>query len=311
MRAKDFLIWLLLRAVVSEGKGWGNQVKLHPLPVEKEVQKVSGKSSSSGFPVNVKENRVKRVSLGSSSIVAAKGNEEDGKIIKKGGLIAATPTTSFSPFEESKMLPWQASLILKALFPNRHGNGGKNGVTVPPPTAITSWGSSLTRGRKWMNTRSGKFFANGLQMMEQGARRLYEQFALHRRSLVVGLQGLLIAAVVLAVLRRLGNWYKGMAEYELLLDSTDYEYQAYGGCFNGIGSSLMSSMNMTAISEYRYTHLMRRLVDSLDVPCFPVAMKSFASETGRDVALLLEVRLTLTLPSPHSQFFPINRSPVH
>ena len=42
-------------------------------------------------------------------------------------------------------------------------------------------------------------------------------------------------------------------------------------------------------SEYRYTHVMRRLVDALDVPCFPVAMKSFASETGRDVALLLEV----------------------
>ena len=283
---------------MCETKGWsGNQVKLLPLPVEKEVQKVVTRqgTSSSSF-AKLKEMGIKSKSSGGTSIVA-KGNEDDGKVtrspVKKGDL-KATPDT---PLDESKMLPWQASLILKALFPNRHlTNGGKNVVSPHPATAAatSSLSSSLSRGRKWMNTKSGKFFANCLQVMEKGVRRMYEQFALHRRTLVVGLQGLLIAAVVLAVLRRLGNWYKGMAEYELLLDSTDYEYQAYGGCFNGIGSSLMSSVNMTAISDYRYTHVMRRLVDSLDVPCFPVAMKSFASETGRDVALLLEVGVALT-----------------
>ena len=235
MFAKQFFVWFLLRAVVCDAKGLiENQFKLLPLPtVEKDIQKVvSGKSSH-------------RMSSSSSSIVA-NGKVEDGKhpSMKKGGTKA---TSSMTTVEESKMLPWQATLILKTLFPNRYTNGGKNSVSPPSTTVSSSLSSSFTRGRKWMNTKSGKFLAHCLQMMEQGVRRLYDQFALHRRSLVVGLQGLLIAAVVVAVLRRLGNWYKGMAEYELLLDSTDYEYQAYGGCFNGIGSSLMSSMNMTAI----------------------------------------------------------------
>jgi hypothetical protein len=85
-----------------------------------------------------------------------------------------------------------------------------------------------------------------------------------------------------------------MAEYELLLDNTDYEYQAYGGCFNGIGGSLMASLNHTAVAEYKYTQLVRNLVGALDVPCFPQTMTNFAIETGKDVAVLLgdfDVRL--------------------
>lgn len=66
-----------------------------------------------------------------------------------------------------------------------------------------------------------------------------------------------------AILRRLGNWYKGMAEYELLLDHTDFDYQAYGGCFNGLGSALMASVNQTAVREYRYSNLVRRLRNAL------------------------------------------------
>ena len=54
-----------------------------------------------------------------------------------------------------------------------------------------------------------------------------------------------------------------MAEYELLLDHTDFDYQAYGGCFNGIGSSLIASINQTAAVEFRYSNLIKRLRNSL------------------------------------------------
>ena len=202
----------------------------------------------------------------------------------KSSKVSKRTVKPFTAFEEAKMLPWQASLMLKLMrgvLPGRFSAG--------PDAAGTKEELSLAnRGSRWTNTRSGKLLAACLNWVELGLQRLYNRFVMHRRTLVVGVKASIIALFALALLRRLGNWYKGMAEYEVLLDNTDYEYQAYGGCFNGIGSSLMSSMNLTSVSQHRYTHLMRRLVDSLDVPCFPIAMKSFAVETGRDVALLLE-----------------------
>jgi len=56
----------------------------------------------------------------------------------------------------------------------------------------------------------------------------------------------------------------GLAEYEVLLDHTDHEYQAYGGCFNGIGASLLAALNGSAVVKHHYSHLASRLVDALD-----------------------------------------------
>lgn len=45
------------------------------------------------------------------------------------------------------------------------------------------------------------------------------------RALGLLSRALFFGFVGVAVLKRIGNWYKGMAEYEILLDRADYEYQ--------------------------------------------------------------------------------------
>ena len=98
----------------------------------------------------------------------------------------------------------------------------------------------------------------------------------------------LFSIVAVAILKRIGKWYKSMADYEILLDRTDYGYQSYGCNLNNAANALLSSINQTAIVEYQHQVLFQKLTTSLENPCFPHMMNDYAVQTGREIALLLE-----------------------
>jgi hypothetical protein len=174
--------------------------------------------------------------------------------------------------DETKMLPWQATLLLRIIRPK----------------FLYKEEKAVIKSQSRENLYTVKILKNSYKWLERIFERFLSWGSSHQETFKLIGKASVFTLIGLAILRRLGNWYKGMAEYELLLDHTDYEYQAYGGCFNGIGSSLMASINNTAVVQYRYNHLMRRLKNSLDTPCFPQTMKDFSLETGRDVSQLLE-----------------------
>jgi len=60
-----------------------------------------------------------------------------------------------------------------------------------------------------------------------------------------------------------------------------------GNIFHGIGASLISSLNQSAMQELKYSELCDKLRLSLEQQCFPQTMRTFSVKTGRGVAVLL------------------------
>lgn len=83
------------------------------------------------------------------------------------------------------------------------------------------------------------------------------------------------------------NWYRGMAEYELLLDQRDKEYQTHGAVLHDIGVHILSSLNHSAISALKYDNLYDKIVSALEKPCYPQLMNSYSLQAGRTVAVIL------------------------
>ncbi|KAJ1443991.1 hypothetical protein B484DRAFT_389157, partial [Ochromonadaceae sp. CCMP2298] len=89
------------------------------------------------------------------------------------------------------------------------------------------------------------------------------------------------------LIRKLSNWYSGMAEYELLLDEKDFLYQSQGMTLHGIGASLIASLNQTALQTLKLDSLCGKIVLALDRPCFPQMMRQYCEQQGRANAVLL------------------------
>jgi len=60
-----------------------------------------------------------------------------------------------------------------------------------------------------------------------------------------------------------------------------------GNIFHGIGVSLISSLNQSAMEELKYSELFDKLRLSLEQQCFPQTMRTYSVKTGRGVAVLL------------------------
>ena len=150
--------------------------------------------------------------------------------------------------DETKMLPWQATFLLRLVKPKFLQEQEETFSTASNSREKLMSVQILNNFYKWV----AKFID---RLSDWGLR--------HQKNFGIAAKASVFTFIGFAILRRLGNWYKGMAEYEILLDHTDFEYQAYGGCFNGMGSSLTASINQTAVVEYQYSHLMRRLKNSL------------------------------------------------
>ena len=76
-------------------------------------------------------------------------------------------------------------------------------------------------------------------------------------------------------------------EYEILLDKTDFIYQSYGSNLNGVGSWLISSMNQTAVQQYGYTQTLKNFENTIEIPCFPQSMQSYAVQMGKEIIPLI------------------------
>lgn len=191
------------------------------------------------------------VSILAPDVLAAKPNSIPQKV-----LITPAPrknneeTSIFSKFripDETKMLPWQATVLLRIIKPKFLQEQEEKFLQSSSREKLL-YVQVVNNFYKWIAKCFDKLSNWGLR---------------HQKNFHVAAKASLFTFIGFAILRRLGNWYKGMAEYEILLDHTDFSYQAYGGCFNGMGSSLTASINQTAVVEFRYSHLMRRLRNSL------------------------------------------------
>ena len=78
-----------------------------------------------------------------------------------------------------------------------------------------------------------------------------------------------------------------LTEYEILLDKTDFIYQSYGSNLNGVGSWLISSMNQTAVQQYGYTQTLKNFENTIEIPCFPQSMQSYAVQMGKEIIPLI------------------------
>ena len=160
-----------------------------------------------------------------------------------------------------RTLPWQAKMLMKMF-----------GVTAKDDDADADGSGQLSVPTSRLQER--------LRWLFVVAARVQTWMSSHRRTFGLLTRACVFSFLGLALLRRVGNWYKGMAEYEILLDRTDHDYQAYGCTLNGIGTTLLSSINQTAVTQYKHTQLCRRLVAALDAPCFPQMMTDYAVQVS-------------------------------
>lgn len=89
--------------------------------------------------------------------------------------------------------------------------------------------------------------------------------------------------VGVAIVRRWMAWFSsGVAEYELLLDDKDMEYQTFGGHADGMVSRVLHR-----ISSAGNDQALPKVTAALNRPCFPAKMRRCAMETSKDLALIL------------------------
>ena len=170
----------------------------------------------------------------------------------------------------SVTLPWQAKMFEKVLGLDRSNSESRDAV------------KEIRRQSNWQSLWISTF-----EVMKRFAAPLAVWANRHKALFAFGCKTSVYTVFGLLILRKISNWYKGMAEFELLLDNTDYEYQTYGFILNDVSGSIISSINQSAVNEYKYSYLYRKLIDSLDTPCFPQMMSDYSIQTGREVAVLI------------------------
>lgn len=110
------------------------------------------------------------------------------------------------------------------------------------------------------------------------------------------------------VLKCFESWYKGMAEFEILLDSTDLEYQSFGSNMHAVSTSLVHILDPFDVTDRRLASMYNKLSVAMDTPCFPKTMHEYISRVGQDIAVLLSdvdawLRLDVGQHSPQDQAF--------
>ena len=62
------------------------------------------------------------------------------------------------------------------------------------------------------------------------------------------------------MIKRLIHWYTGVTEYELVLDSKDYEYQRYGGGrVDEVGTAYLAQLNTTFTEIFQFQPLLEKI----------------------------------------------------
>jgi hypothetical protein len=68
-----------------------------------------------------------------------------------------------------------------------------------------------------------------------GIKALLQYWQLSKSKVIIYSKISLVIVISVYIFGKIGNWYKRVAEYELLLDSTDVEHHEYGCNLNDIG----------------------------------------------------------------------------
>jgi hypothetical protein len=89
------------------------------------------------------------------------------------------------------------------------------------------------------------------------------------------------------VARRVVNWYRGISDFEVLLDKRDVQYHTHGGVLRQAAVTVLSGVNHTAVTELKYEALYDKIVSALDKPCYPQLTQGYCVHTGRTTAVLL------------------------
>jgi hypothetical protein len=84
--------------------------------------------------------------------------------------------------------------------------------------------------------------------------------------------------------RLIGRWYKGVAEYELLLDSADSEYHKYGCSLTDIGGDLLQDWRSQEDLDEGLQFVRQFLDTTLRASCFPRKYLEYAQAVGRDAS---------------------------
>eukprot|EP01036_Dinobryon_divergens_P028176 gene28176-37077_t len=103
----------------------------------------------------------------------------------------------------------------------------------------------------------------------------------------VGAKYAMASYIGIILVRRLLHWYSGMADYEILLDRKDRSYHLYGCNLNGIGISIISSLNRTETDALGCKQLCHNILRTFERPCFPQSFNEYAGTVGRDMAVIL------------------------
>jgi len=94
-------------------------------------------------------------------------------------------------------------------------------------------------------------------------------FLHNKESIILGIQASIMASFGFYLLRKVIDRYKHGAEIELLLDSTDYDYHAYGCTLTKEGILLLSKINGTTARHPSVDHLIIQVAVALRYSLFP------------------------------------------
>ena len=189
-------------------------------------------------------------------------------------------------------LPWQMTFLEK-MFSLESSPTVFNSIRKDITEASNSLAAELNaidggnNGNKNKRTHFKTFVTAASDFLSKICRPAMNWTFKHKSLISYSAKAAVFTLVGLAIMKKISNWLKGMTEYELLLDQTDYDYQMYGCILNDLGGTIITSINQTAVDEYKYSYLNKKLLTSLDNPCFPQMMNDYSIQTGRDVAILI------------------------
>ena len=130
------------------------------------------------------------------------------------------------------------------------------------------------------------------------------------------------------VFQKFSQWYRNIAETELILDQviirnivydrfhfyfhcicvfpfptqTDHSLKSFGSNLNGLGVSFLASLNHTAIEECGYSDLFKKMETVIQLPRFPQNLKEYSQVIGREVADLINQIERILRLRLHSDF---------
>ena len=175
-------------------------------------------------------------------INANSNNNNNLGIISNSNTMSGLRIKSHIKDQEDARLPWPATFFVNMLKIDKNNNKFNNSIIIIP------------KSYPFINH---PIVSKTIDFIKRYGSPILVWIRSHKRTYAIVGRATVFTLIGVFLLRKISNWYKGMAEFELLLDQTDYDYQSFGCILNGIGGSLVSSINQTAVSEFKYTYLYR------------------------------------------------------